>query len=379
MASSFTEARRRQLARLNGAKSPTPRAAIALAKSQAYQDAADAPATLRAYATDLANYKAWCDRHRFVAMPATPAVVGAYLAAAGEGYAMPTLRRRVAAIARACGVAGHPLDTRHPAIRETLRGIGRKHGSPSRRAAAITTAEVRKLCRACGPDLTGARDQAMFLLGFAGALRRSELVGLDVEHVTWTGDGLKLLIERSKTDTQGEGAEIAIPPGSGRRHLPSDRPQNLVGTLRNYRRPAVPQGQPWWLGRTRQADRGRSAPDPSEACCQGRTERHAGRTVQPARPACWVHHNCLPQWCAGRRNHGSYPASESGHDAELHSTGQAQSRESGWQIGTLGRRPPSTTHVRAKEEVTHSPSHPIRQPSLRQVIWPIVDQVASLA
>jgi integrase len=53
----------------------------------------------------------------------------------------------------------------------------------------------------------------MFLLGFAGALRRSELVGLDVEHVTWTGDGLKLLIERSKTDAQGEGAEIAIPHG----------------------------------------------------------------------------------------------------------------------------------------------------------------------
>ena len=78
---------------------------MALAKSQAYQDAADAPATLRAYATDLANYKAWCDRHDFVAMPATPEVVGAYLAAAGEGYAMPTLRRRVAAIARACGVA----------------------------------------------------------------------------------------------------------------------------------------------------------------------------------------------------------------------------------------------------------------------------------
>ena len=96
MASSFTEARRRQLARLGGTKPPAPRAAIALAKTRAYQDAADAPATLRARATDLANYKAWCDRHRFVAVSATPEVVGAYLAAAGEGYAMPTLRRRVA-------------------------------------------------------------------------------------------------------------------------------------------------------------------------------------------------------------------------------------------------------------------------------------------
>ena len=150
MASSFTDARKRQLARLGGAKPPTARAAMALAKSQAYQDAADAPATLRAYATDLANYRTWCDRHGFQPMPATPEVVGAYLAAAGEGYAMPTLRRRVAAIARACGVAGHPLDTKHPAIRETLRGIGRKHGAPARRAAALTTAEVKRLCRACG-------------------------------------------------------------------------------------------------------------------------------------------------------------------------------------------------------------------------------------
>src|SRR3954447_5640963 len=220
MTSSFTEARRRQLARLGGAKPPAPRAAIALAKSQAYQDAADAPATLRAYATDLANYKAWCDRHGFVAMPATPEVVGAYLAAAGEGYAMPTLRRRVAAIARACGVAGQPLDTKHPAIRETLRGIARKHGTPARRSAALTTAEVRQLNRACGSGLAGARDRALFLVGFAGAMRRSELVALDVAHVTWTDDGMKLLIARSKTDADGEGAEIAIPRG----HAPETCP-----------------------------------------------------------------------------------------------------------------------------------------------------------
>ena len=158
MADPFTAARKRQLARLEGARPPTARAAIALAKSQAYQDAADAPATLRAYAADLAHYKAWCEKHGFEPMPATPEVVGAYLAAAGEGYAAPTLRRRVAAIARACGVSGHPLDTKHPAIRETLRGIGRKHGAPARRSAALTTSEIRKLSRACGADLGGLRD-----------------------------------------------------------------------------------------------------------------------------------------------------------------------------------------------------------------------------
>jgi site-specific recombinase XerD len=162
---------------------------VALAKSQANQDPADALATLPAYATDLTNYRAWCDRHGFVAMSATPAVVGAYLAASDEGCAMPTLRRRVAAVARASGVAGQPLDTKHPAIRETLHGIGRKHRSPARRTAAITTAEVRELCRARGADLAGARNRALLLLGFAGALPRSELAALDVEHVTWTRGG----------------------------------------------------------------------------------------------------------------------------------------------------------------------------------------------
>ena len=94
MSSPFSDARKRQLARLGGAKPPTARAAIAIAKSQAYQDAADAPSTLRAYTADLANYEAWCKRHGFEPMPATPEIVGAYLAAAGEGYASDTASPR---------------------------------------------------------------------------------------------------------------------------------------------------------------------------------------------------------------------------------------------------------------------------------------------
>ena len=88
------------MARLKGAKPKTVSAALALAKSQQYQDAADAKATKRAYDSDLANYVAWCSKKNQTAIPATPEIVGAYLAAAGDGYAVPTLRRRVAAIAR---------------------------------------------------------------------------------------------------------------------------------------------------------------------------------------------------------------------------------------------------------------------------------------
>ena len=66
-------------------KPPSARAAMALAKSQAYQDAADAPSTLRAYASDVKNFQAWCHLNSLTAFPASPEVVGAYLAAAGEG------------------------------------------------------------------------------------------------------------------------------------------------------------------------------------------------------------------------------------------------------------------------------------------------------
>ena len=215
MTEALRAARSRQLARLaDGQKPPAPRAALAMAKSKAYQAAADAPATLRAYAADLAHFKAWCEAHGFQPMPASSETVGAYLAATGLGYALPTLRRRVAAIARAHRIAKQPLDTKHPAIRETLRGIARTHGEPARRSAALTTPEIRRLIEVCSDDLAGIRDRALILIGFAGALRRSELVGLDDAHVRPTPTGLRLMIPRSKTDTAGEGAEVGITCGS---------------------------------------------------------------------------------------------------------------------------------------------------------------------
>lgn len=146
-----------------------------LAKSRLYQDAADAPATLRAYASDVSRFKAWCHQADLVAFPAKPEVVGAYVAAARARYAYSTLRRRVAAIARASALAGAPLDTKDHAIRETLRGIGRTQNGRARHAAALTTADLPPLMSICGRDicgepavrLTGLRDRAILLLAIA--------------------------------------------------------------------------------------------------------------------------------------------------------------------------------------------------------------------
>ena len=60
----------------------------------------------------------------------------------------------------------------------------------------------------------GCRDRALLLLGFAGAMRRSELVGLDVADITEGTDGLIVRLRRSKTDQEGAGRTVGIPFGS---------------------------------------------------------------------------------------------------------------------------------------------------------------------
>jgi site-specific recombinase XerC len=68
---------------------------------------------------------------------------------------------------------------------------------------------------ACIPadTLTGKRDRALLAIGFAAALRRSELVALAVEDPEEVPEGIRLTVRRSKTDQQGEGCMIAIPAG----------------------------------------------------------------------------------------------------------------------------------------------------------------------
>ena len=57
----------------------------------------------------------------------------------------------------------------------------------------------------------GLRNRAILLAGFGGALRRSEIVGLDVGDVELVdGKGVVLTIRRSKTDQHGAGRAVEI-------------------------------------------------------------------------------------------------------------------------------------------------------------------------
>src|SRR6185295_1946492 len=85
------------------------------------------------------------------------------------------------------------------------------------------------MVNAAGTGLIGLRDRALILLGFAGAFRRSELVGLDLADLDFTQDGLTVTLRRSKTDQYGQGRKIGIPYGSNPETCPVRVLQTWIG------------------------------------------------------------------------------------------------------------------------------------------------------
>jgi integrase len=185
----------------------------ALAAAQALARNAAAPATLRAYKADWTHFADWCAAKGFVPVPAAPEVIGAYLASLADTHSPATIRRRLSALAKMHRYNDLPWNGAHGAIQGPLQGLLRRHGRPPQKAAALTLAMLRKLLATCDRTARGRRDRALLLFGFAGALRRSELVFLHVEDVRVDADGLRLRIRRGKTDPAGQGAEIGLPRG----------------------------------------------------------------------------------------------------------------------------------------------------------------------
>lgn len=175
-----------------------------------------APATRAAYRSDFARFRAWCDGKGVSALPASPETVAAFLAAeADAGLTASTITRRCAAIRYGHKLAEFEPPTNSERVRATLRGIRRTVGTAPIRKAPVLADTARAMALSVPPGLKGLRDRALLLLGFAGAFRRSELIGLDVVDLAETEEGLRVTIRRSKTDQEGHGEVIAIIRGTG--------------------------------------------------------------------------------------------------------------------------------------------------------------------
>ncbi|AWU98071.1 site-specific integrase [Azospirillum ramasamyi] len=217
------------LGRTGGALAdPTDLIAEDAAAARRYTELSRAPSTLRAYAVDWAAYLAWCGERGFAPLPSHPAQVALFIGhQADAGLAVPSINRRLAAIAHHHRRARQPLPSAHPdaaVMEDAMAGVRRARAQESAAAPggkrrggkkkAATADLVRAMLDAIPESgLRNLRDRALLAFGLATAMRRSELAALRVEHLTWTRDGVDVLVPLSKTDQEGKGAVIAVPRG----------------------------------------------------------------------------------------------------------------------------------------------------------------------
>ena len=211
-----------------GAETPLPAELVATAK--AFQTMARAASTRRAYHRAWTDFDAWCRQHGRQSLPASPEAVAAWLAWKAR-HAMPdaepgavpargSLDKALAAITAAHRATKVPFDRKDPLIAKTWRGVARAvaRKRPVRKAEPLLRDRLLRMIGGLRPTVNAeARDAALLALGWGGALRRSELIGLDWQqlgsgtgYVALTPDGVKIVLAVSKT-AQDQAVEVVIP------------------------------------------------------------------------------------------------------------------------------------------------------------------------
>ncbi len=186
-------------------------------RARGYLLAARAESTRRSYAFDWVHFTGWCTSQPeapLAHLPAAPETVALYLAEHAGTLKVATLIRRCSAISAVHQAAGHLSPTASPLVRTTLAGIRRVHGVHQQAKDPLVAHQLRRLLDALPQEpakaLLAARDRALLVLGFYGALRRSELVALDTGDVEVNDQGLVVTLRRSKTDQDAAGRRIAM-------------------------------------------------------------------------------------------------------------------------------------------------------------------------
>jgi site-specific recombinase XerD len=186
-------------------------------RAEHYERASHAKRTWDQYRSAWQQFETWCSRRGSDSMPATTETIKAYLASlADQGRAVSTVNAYLAAVASAHSIAGHPID--RAALKDTLKGIRREKARPQRQARPLIAGDIRALLGDFAPGApSDDRDAALLTLGFAAALRRVELVGLDWQEqgdgdgfVTKDDRGLVVTLLRTKGG-KGEPETVIVP------------------------------------------------------------------------------------------------------------------------------------------------------------------------
>lgn len=175
-------------------------------------EAAYAFNTRRAYRSDIAVFLRWGG-----AIPSTPEQIVAFIAFRANLCSVATIKRQLAALCNlhsTFGYSPNPLNSHHVAT--ALQGLVRLHGRPQRAVEPLLVEDLKEILDRMPITSVGKRNAALLAIGFAGGMRRSELVALDFNDIEYVSEGTRITIKRSKTDQSGHGRLVAIPYGRTR-------------------------------------------------------------------------------------------------------------------------------------------------------------------
>jgi integrase len=181
-----------------------------MAQHQAFLTAATSDNTRRTYRSAIQHYLTWGG-----VLPGDEPMTIRYLLAFAQSLNSRTLALRLTALSQWHLYQGFADPTASLTVRKTLIGIERVHGKPKKKAKALPVEDLERIIALLISlnTLQAKRDNALLQLGYFGGYRRSEIVGLHVENVSWEVEGIVITLPRSKTDQRGEGIIKAIPYG----------------------------------------------------------------------------------------------------------------------------------------------------------------------
>ncbi len=169
--------------------------------------------TLKSYSSDWSDFSDWCGYHGVSDLPASPETIVNYINDLADDAKANTVSRRITAISENHIAAGCGKDnpTKDGRVRAAMPAIRREKGTFQHGKAPVLMETLYLLADCFGEDIVSLRDKALILLGFAGAFRRSELVRIQIEELSFSPQGMTVFVPHAKGDQLGHGATIAIP------------------------------------------------------------------------------------------------------------------------------------------------------------------------